>query len=95
MQMVNELRLELPFRVVFESLTLADLASRIGELPQPLEISPQDRMRVLVASALGVDQVEAGDNLFDLGGGRETVEALARAIEAEFGVTVNRFALPG
>jgi nonribosomal peptide synthetase DhbF len=91
MQMVNELRVELPFRTVFESLTLADLAERIGELPQRpvVEASPEDRMRVLVAEALGVDEVAAEDNLFDLGGGRETVEALARAIEGEFGVTVN------
>ncbi|MCM4078202.1 non-ribosomal peptide synthetase [Paractinoplanes hotanensis] len=97
MQMVNELRtllrVELPFRTVFETLTMAGLAARIGELPrlpdeQPRD-SAEDRMRILVARALGVDDVAAEDNLFDLGGGRETVEAVARAIEAEFGVTVN------
>ncbi|MEV6843650.1 amino acid adenylation domain-containing protein [Actinoplanes sp. NPDC051411] len=97
MQMVNELRtllrVELPFRTVFESLTLADLAARVDDLPRLPDAepraAPEDRMRVLVARALGVDEVAAEDNLFDLGGGRETVEALARAIEAEFGRTVN------
>ncbi|GAA2675585.1 non-ribosomal peptide synthetase [Actinoplanes palleronii] len=98
MQMVNEvrtlMRVELPFRYVFESLTLADLADRVGELPplpdaSPERTSAEDRMRALVAQALGVDSVAAEDNLFDLGGGRETVEALTRAIEVEFGVAVN------
>ena len=97
MQMVNELRtvlrVELPFRTVFESLTLADLAAHIDDLPRLPEAespaTPEDRMRVLVARVLGVDEVAAEDNLFDLGGGRETVEALAQAIEAEFGRTVN------
>jgi thioesterase domain-containing protein len=97
MQMVNDLRtllrVEVPFRTVFESPTLADLAVRIDELPRLPDDEPrvtgEERMRVLVARALGVDEVAAEDNLFDLGGGRETVEALALAIEAEFGVTVN------
>ena len=97
MQMVNEiralLRVELPFRTVFESLTFADLAARIDDGPRLPEAesqaSPEDRMRLLVAQALGVDEVAAEDNLFDLGGGRETVEALARAIATEFGVTLN------
>ncbi|MFI6077348.1 amino acid adenylation domain-containing protein [Actinoplanes sp. NPDC051343] len=97
MQMVNELRtllrVELPFRTVFESLTLADLAARVDDLPRLPDEEPQataeDRMRVLVARALGVDEVAAEDNLFDLGGGRQTVEALAQAIEGEFGVAVN------
>ncbi|GAA1642721.1 non-ribosomal peptide synthetase [Actinoplanes couchii] len=98
MQMVNRIRtlmrVELPFRYVFESLTLADLAERAGDLPRlpdapPEQKSAEDRMRALVAQALGVDTVAAEDNLFDLGGGRETVEALTRAIEAEFGVAVN------
>jgi amino acid adenylation domain-containing protein len=97
MQTVNDLRtllrVEVPFRTVFESPTLADLAVRIDELPRLPDDEPrvtgEERMRVLVARALGVDEVAAEDNLFDLGGGRETVEALALAIEAEFGVTVN------
>jgi len=33
--------------------------------------------------------VAAEDNIFDLGGGRDTVERLSRAIEAEFGVAIN------
>ena len=97
MQMVNQLRttllVDLPFRVVFESSTLADLAGRIDDLPRLPAADPrgddEDRMRRLVAAALGVDQVAPEDNVFDLGGNRDTVERLARAIEAEFGVEVN------
>jgi nonribosomal peptide synthetase DhbF len=90
MQMVNELGGDLPFRAVFESLTLADLAARVGKLPRLVSSeTPEDRMRILVAQALGVDEVAAEDNLFDLGGGRETVETLARAMEAAFGVAVD------
>jgi amino acid adenylation domain-containing protein len=97
MQMVNQLRtnlrVELPFRAVFESTTLADLASRIDDLPQLPAVEPraddQERMRRLVAGTLGVAQVAAEDNVFDLGGDRDVVESLARAIEDEFGVEVN------
>ncbi|MET0495919.1 MAG: amino acid adenylation domain-containing protein [Actinoplanes sp.] len=97
MQMVNQLRpillVDLPFRVIFESATLADLARRIGDLPRLPAAEPrgddEERMRRLVAQALGVDQVAPEDNVFDLGGNRDTVERLARAIEEEFGVEVN------
>ena len=97
MQMVNQirpaLRVDLPFRAVFESATLADLARLIEGLPTLAAPSgsaeTEKRMRRLVADALEVGQVAAEDNIFDLGGGRETVERLSRAIEAEFGVPVN------
>jgi thioesterase domain-containing protein/acyl carrier protein len=97
MQMVNQLRsallVELPFRVVFESSTLTDMARRIEDLPRLPAAEPrgddEERMRRLVAHALGVDRVAPEDNVFDLGGNRETVERLARAISEEFGVEVN------
>jgi nonribosomal peptide synthetase DhbF len=97
MQMVNQLQpllqVELPFRAVFESGTLAGLAARIDDLPRLPAAAPNTdhelRMRTLIAETLGVGTVAAEDNLFDLGGSRETVEKLAQAIEAEFGVTIN------
>jgi len=92
-QLRSVLRVELPFRAVFESLTLADLAGRIASLSRLPEAAPradhEERMRELVADALGIDEVAAEDNVFDLGGDRDTVERLARAIETEFGVAVN------
>ncbi|GLY97852.1 non-ribosomal peptide synthetase [Actinoplanes sp. NBRC 103695] len=95
MQMLHQIRsvlhVDLPFRAVFESATLADMALRISSLPQLAfpGSDHEDRMRALFAAALQVEQVAAEDNLFDLGGGRDTVELLSRAIEAEFGVTIN------
>ncbi len=97
MQMLNQLRsvllVELPFRAVFQSSTLSDMARRIDELPRLAAAEPlpdhEDRMRELVAAVLGVERVAAEDNVFDLGGDRDTIERLAGAIAQEFGVEVD------
>ncbi|HEV3358163.1 MAG TPA: amino acid adenylation domain-containing protein [Pseudonocardiaceae bacterium] len=100
MQLVSRvrsvLRTELPFRMVFASATLAELAELIGTLPAVAPSTTDERaaertarMGTLVADALGVDRVAPRDNIFDVGGGRATIEALAAAIEREFGVEIN------
>ncbi|HEY4023787.1 MAG TPA: amino acid adenylation domain-containing protein, partial [Pseudonocardiaceae bacterium] len=100
MQLVGRVRsvfgTDLPFRTVFASMTLADLAEQISTLPA---VAPsvtdqhtaqrRERMAELVASALGVDQVAPEDNIFDVGGGRDTIETVSRAIKQEFGVDIN------
>ena len=99
MQLVSRVRsvfgVELPFRTVFASTTLADLAEQIGALPANAPSATDDdperveRMRALVATALGVERVAPEDNIFDVGGGRDTIEALTEAIGREFGVPIN------
>jgi len=97
MQLVNRVRsalgVQLPFRAVFETSTLAELAVRVGNLPvSPADAGPfgaEERIRKLIAEALGIDQVAADDNIFDLGGDRDTIERLTQAIEQEFGVALN------
>ncbi len=92
----SEFGRELPFRTVFVSTTLADLAEQIEQLPaapvhavDERSMSRRERMRELVAEALEVEAVAAEDNIFDVGGGRATVERLTAAIEAEFGLPIN------
>ncbi|HEX4224319.1 MAG TPA: phosphopantetheine-binding protein, partial [Pseudonocardiaceae bacterium] len=100
MQLVSRVRsvfgVDLPFRTVFASTTLADLAEQIGLLPVTALNTTEThlaermaRMAELVAEALGVEHVAVEDNIFDVGGGRDTIETLAKAIEREFGVGIN------
>jgi nonribosomal peptide synthetase DhbF len=100
MQLVSRVRstfgTDLLFRTVFVSPTLADLAHHVEQLPvlstnttDGPSVQRLEQMRGLIADALAVDRVAAEDNIFDLGGGRETIEALTTAIGAEFGVEIN------
>ena len=100
MQLVSRVRSvfgrDLPFRTVFASGTLADLAAQISALPVSSSTAVdergaahRERMTELVAAALGVERVAPSDNIFDVGGGRDTIEALSRAIQDEFGVEIN------
>ena len=92
-QVRSVLGVDLPFRAVLESPTLAELAGRVAELPVlPADagsFGTEERMRKLVAEALGTGTVAADDNVFDLGGDRDTIERLTQAIEQEFGVAIN------
>ena len=100
MQLVSRVRSvlgrELPFRTVFASTTLAGLAEQVDALPvsasSTIDVDATRRvarMQALVATALGVEAVAPEDNIFDVGGGRDTIEALTEAIEREFGVPIN------